>query len=48
MTSSRGCGEAFEKIAGIAASTPAYWLDLGDDIDDLPTLIGSEIEVGPT
>ena len=42
-----GAGEAFEKIAGIAASTPAYWLDLGDDIDDLPTLIGSEIEVGP-
>jgi hypothetical protein len=42
-----GAREAFEKIAGIAASTPAYWLDLGDDIEDLPALIGSEIAVGP-
>jgi hypothetical protein len=42
-----GAQEAFEKIAGIAAATPAYWLDLGDDIDDLPELIGSQIGVGP-
>ena len=42
-----GAREAFEKIAGIAAATPAYWLDLGDDIDDLPARIGSEIGVGP-
>jgi hypothetical protein len=42
-----GAREAFEKIAGIAATTPAYWLDLGDDIDELPLLIGSEIGVGP-
>jgi len=42
-----GAAEAFEKIAGLAASTPAYWLDLGDDIDELPALIGSELGVGP-
>ncbi len=42
-----GAREAFEKIGGIAAATPAYWLDLGDDIDDLPALIGAEIGVGP-
>ena len=42
-----GAREAFEKIAGIAAATPAYWLDLGDDIDELPVLIGSEIGLGP-
>jgi hypothetical protein len=42
-----GAREAFEKIGSIAASTPAYWLELGDDIDELPALIGSEIAVGP-
>lgn len=42
-----GAHEAFEKIGRIAAATPAYWLDLGDDIDELPALIGSEIAVGP-
>jgi hypothetical protein len=42
-----GAREAFEKIAGIAAATPAYRLDLGDDIDELPAVIGSEIGVGP-
>jgi hypothetical protein len=42
-----GAPEAFEKIGRIAAATPAYWLDLGDDIDELPALIGSEIAVGP-
>jgi hypothetical protein len=41
-----GAREAFEKIAGIAAATPAYRLELGDDIDDLPNLIGGEIGVG--
>ena len=42
-----GAGKAFEKIAGIAATTPAYWLELGEDIDELPALIGAEIGVGP-
>jgi hypothetical protein len=42
-----GAREAFEKIAGIAAATPAYRLELGDDIEDLPNLIGAEIGVGP-
>jgi hypothetical protein len=42
-----GAREAFEKIAGIAEATPAYRLELGDDIDELPNLIGAEIEVGP-
>lgn len=40
-----GAREAFEKIAGIAAATPAYWLDLGEDIDDLPRVISDEIGV---
>jgi hypothetical protein len=41
-----GAREAFEKIADIAAATPAYRLELGDDIDDLPDLIGAEIGLG--
>jgi hypothetical protein len=42
-----GGREAFEKIGAIAAVTPAYRLDLADDIDELPALIHSEIGVGP-
>jgi hypothetical protein len=42
-----GARAAFEKIAASAAATPAYWLDLGDDIDELPAPIGSELGVGP-
>jgi len=42
-----GARKAFEKIAGIAASTPAYWLELGDDIDELPALLHAELGVGP-
>jgi hypothetical protein len=38
---------AFEKIAGVSTAAPAYWLDLGDDIDELPALIGSQVGVGP-
>jgi hypothetical protein len=42
-----GAGSAFEKIGGVAAVTPAYWVELGDDIDDLPALIKSETGIGP-
>jgi hypothetical protein len=42
-----GAGAAFDKIAEIAGATPAYRLELGDDIDDLPAIIASEIGVGP-
>lgn len=41
-----GAREAFDKIAGIAAATPAYRLELGDDIDELPGLIGDELGIG--
>ena len=42
-----GAGSAFEKIGSIAAAVPAYWVELGDDIDDLPATIKSETGVGP-
>ena len=42
-----GASVAFDKITGIAGATPVYRLELGDDIDDLPGIIGSEIGVGP-
>jgi hypothetical protein len=41
-----GARKAFEKIAGIAAATPAYRLELGDDIDELPALLHAELGVG--
>jgi hypothetical protein len=40
-----GASGSFEKIAGVAETTPSYWLELGDDIDELPQLIGAEIGV---
>jgi hypothetical protein len=42
-----GAGSAFEKISRIATAAPAYWAELGEDIDDLPATISAETGVGP-
>ncbi|HEY7267966.1 MAG TPA: hypothetical protein VH501_09740 [Solirubrobacterales bacterium] len=41
-----GASAAFEKITALAGTVPVHRLDLGEDIDALPELIGSEIGVG--
>jgi hypothetical protein len=42
-----GAQSAFEKIGSLAAAAPVYWVDLGDDIDDLPATIRSATGIGP-
>jgi hypothetical protein len=42
-----GAGAAFEKLGRFVSGVPAYWLDLGDDLEALPPLIAGETGAGP-
>lgn len=43
-----GTATAFGKIGAFVESLPAYWLDLGEDIDAIPAAITAATGVGPT
>ena len=42
-----GAAAAFEKMGRFVSGLPAYWLDLGDDLDALPALIADATGAGP-
>jgi hypothetical protein len=42
-----GAESTFNKISSLTGITPAYWVELGDDIDDLPAIIKSETGIDP-
>jgi hypothetical protein len=42
-----GAARTFEKIGRFVESLPVYWLDLGRDLDALPSLIATETGSGP-